>query len=287
VAYGLLKLVLTPLLRVFFRVTVTAPENVPVDGPVIIASNHQAFCDSLFIPLVVTRRVTFVAKAEYFKSWKTAWLFRALGQIPLERSGGSASASALGEAHKVLAGGGCIGIYPEGTRPPDERLHKGRTGVARLALCSGAVVVPVGVRGTRAIQPIGARMLRPFKAVELSFGRPIDFASRYGTRADDPLVLRQVTDELMWEIRQLSGQDYVDRYASRSKPSGDAPSTRDYPSPGTASGAAEGGLVRVPRASRDGRDEKRPSASPAIGRARPSTCASKRVEPLGVVLVRS
>lgn len=162
------------------------------------------------------RRVTYVAKAEYFTSWKTAWFFRAVGQIPMERSGGKASAKALGEAFDLLSSGGCLGIYPEGTRSPDERLHRGRTGVARLALSSGAPVVPVGIRGTRAIQPIGARLLRPFKPVELRFGRALDLEARYGHRIDDPLTCRQATDELMWEIRQLSGQQYVDSYASRS-----------------------------------------------------------------------
>lgn len=214
--YGLLKAVLAPILRGLFGVKVEGLENVPASGPVIIASNHQAFCDSLFIPLVVSRRVTFVAKAEYFKSWKTAWFFRAVGQIPMERSGGKASAGALGEALDLLSSGGCLGIYPEGTRSPDERLHRGRTGVARLALSSGAPVVPVGIRGTRAIQPIGSRLLRPFKPVEVRFGRPLDLAARYGHRSYDPLACRQATDELMWEIRQLSGQQYVDRYASRS-----------------------------------------------------------------------
>ncbi|HXY45421.1 MAG TPA: lysophospholipid acyltransferase family protein [Acidimicrobiales bacterium] len=213
--YGLIKAILSPIFRVTFRIRVSGLENVPASGGLIIACNHQAFCDSLFLPFAVRRRVTFVAKAEYFQSWKTRWFFRALGQIPLERSGGSASQKALGDALEVLASGGCIGIYPEGTRSPDERLHRGRTGVARLALAAKCPVVPAGIRGTRAIQPIGARMLRPFKPVDIRFGPPIDLYARYGDRMEDPLVLRQATDEIMWEIRQLSGQEYVDRYASR------------------------------------------------------------------------
>lgn len=215
--YGLVKALLTPILRGLFKVRVTGRENVPSSGPVILASNHQAFCDSLFIPLVAGRRVTFVAKAEYFESARTAWFFRAVGQIPMDRSGGDGSRKSLGEAAQLLSGGGCIGIYPEGTRSPDEKLHKGRTGVARLALEAGCPVVPVGVKGTRAIQPIGSRLLRPFKSVEVVFGAPIDLAGRYGHRLDDPLVLRQATDDVMWEISQLSGQRYVDRYASREK----------------------------------------------------------------------
>jgi len=216
VLYGVIKAILSPVLRVMFRIRVTGLENLPPAGGVLIAANHQAFCDSLFLPLSVPRRVTFVAKAEYFQSWKTRWFFRAVGQIPMERSGGSASQKALGEALEVLAAGGCIGIYPEGTRPPDERLHRGRTGVARLALIASCPVVPCGIKGTRAIQPIGARVLRPFKPVDIAFGTAIDLSARYGDRLEDPLVLRQATDEIMWEIRQLSGQQYVDKYASRS-----------------------------------------------------------------------
>jgi 1-acyl-sn-glycerol-3-phosphate acyltransferase len=216
VFYGLIKAILTPILRVMFRVRVTGLENVPATGGLLIAANHQAFCDSLFLPLVVPRRVTFVAKAEYFQSWKTSWFFRGVGQIPMERSGGSASQKALGEAIGVLTTGGCIGIYPEGTRPSDDRLHRGRTGIARLALVAKCPIVPVGIKGTRAVQPIGARMLRPFKSVEIAFGRPIDLSAHYGDRLEDPLVLRQATDEIMWEIGQLSGQRYVDKYASRS-----------------------------------------------------------------------
>jgi len=215
VLYGLLKVVLTPIFRVLWRVRVTGLEHVPGSGAVILASNHQAFADSLFIPLVVPRRVTFVAKAEYFESMKTRWFFRAVGQIPMRREGGDAAKRSLGEALEVLERGGCIGIYPEGTRPPDERLHRGRTGVARLALAAGCPVVPVGIKGTRAVQPVGARLMRPFKTVEIAFGEPLDLTARYGDRRGDPLVMRQATDELMWEIRRLSGQEYVDRYASR------------------------------------------------------------------------
>ncbi|MGO9559270.1 MAG: lysophospholipid acyltransferase family protein [Acidimicrobiales bacterium] len=213
--YGLIKAVLTPVLRTLFRVRTSGMENIPETGAVILASNHQAFCDSLFLPMVVRRRVTFVAKAEYFSSWKTRWFFRAIGQIPMNREGGDAAKRSLGEALALLQAGGCLGIYPEGTRPPDERLHRGRTGVARLALAANCPIVPVGIKGTRAVQPIGARMLRPFKTVELVFGEPLDLTARYGARLDEPLVLRQATDELMWDIRQLSGQEYVDRYASR------------------------------------------------------------------------
>lgn len=228
--YGLIKAVLGPVFRLLFEVRADGLAHVPERGPVILAANHQAFCDSLFIPLVVPRRVTFVAKAEYFRSWKTAWFFRAVGQIPMERGGGAASAKALGEAFNLLNAGGCLAIYPEGTRSPDGRLHRGRTGVARLAFATGARVVPVGVQGTRAIQPIGSRLLRPFKPVDIFFGDPIDLAARYEGRTEDPLALRQATDEIMWEIRELSGQRYVDSYASR------ASTTREGVPPGRAAG---------------------------------------------------
>lgn len=236
--YELFKVLLSPLLRGFFRIKVTGVERVPATGPVIIASNHQAFCDSLFIPLVVPRRVTFVAKADYFKSWKTRWFFSSIGQIPMERGGGKASMQSLNEALRLLQGGGALGIYPEGTRSPDERLHRGRTGVARLVVGAHCVVVPVGILGTREIQPIGKKMLRPFKTVDIRFGEPIDFCARYADRLEDRLVLRQITDELMFEISELSGQAYVDRYASR-RPAAPAVAPDGLkPAPAAASPAA-------------------------------------------------
>jgi 1-acyl-sn-glycerol-3-phosphate acyltransferase len=216
VVYRTLKIVIGTLLSVFFRIEVEGDENVPATGGAILASNHQAFCDSLFLPASTSRRVTYVAKAEYFEQRRTAWFFRAVGQIPMHRGGGEKSRQSLGEALDLLKAGGVLGIYPEGTRPPDERLHRGRTGVARLALAAGCPVVPVALIGTRAVQPVGARMMRPFKTVKVRFGEPINFAERYGDRSDDPMVLRQITDEIMFEIRELSGQVYVDRYASRS-----------------------------------------------------------------------
>src|SRR5215472_10731462 len=147
-AYWVLKILLTPVLRLVFRVRSEGTQNVPRRGPVILASNHQSFIDSIFLPLAVHRRVTFVAKAEYFESWKTAWFFRAVGMIPLKRDGGSASERALAAAKDVLIAGGVLGIYPEGTRSPDGRLYKGHTGVARLAVQCGVPVVPVAQIGT-------------------------------------------------------------------------------------------------------------------------------------------
>lgn len=217
-AYWVIKLLLTPVLRFFYRVRVEGLEHVPTDGPAILAGNHLAVFDSVFLPLVVRRRVTFVAKAEYFENRRTAWFFRAVGQIPVKRGGGPASQRALESAREVLEGGGLFGIYPEGTRSPDGRLYKGHTGVARLALQTGAPVLAVACIGTRETQPIGQALPRLFMPITIKISRPLDFA-RYRDRADDPLVLRQVTDEIMFELRGLSGQEYVNQYAKR----GEAP----------------------------------------------------------------
>lgn len=213
-AYWIVKLVLTPVLRLLYRIRVEGLEHVPRSGPVILAANHRSFLDSLFVPLVVPRRVTFVAKAEYFEEPKTAWFFRAVGQIPIRREGGSASEGALIAAMDVLARGGVFGIYPEGTRTRDGYLHRGHTGVARLALRTGAPIIPVGLVGTDLAQPTDARLPRPFKTVQIRFGTPIP-TGHYAGREDDRLVLRQLTDEVMFEIRELSGYEYVDTYATK------------------------------------------------------------------------
>ncbi len=212
--YWLAKYLLTPILRFFFRVRVEGMENVPGSGPVILASNHVSFSDSIFLPMVLRRRVTFVAKAEYFEDPKTAWFFRAVGQIPIKREGGSASQRALASAREVLDGGGVFGIYPEGTRSPDGRLYKGHTGVARLALGSRCPVVAVAMVGTREAQPIGQVKPNLFMPITVRFSAPMSF-DRFYERQDDPLVLRQITDEIMWQLRELSEQEYVNRYAKR------------------------------------------------------------------------
>ena len=213
-AYWVLKALLTPVLRFFYRVRVEGLDNIPADGAAILAGNHLAVCDSFFLPLVLRRRITFVAKAEYFEDPKTAWFFRAAGQIPIKREGGSSSERALDSAREVLESGGLFGIYPEGTRSPDGRLYKGHTGVARLALQCGAPVLPVAVIGTREAQPIGQAIPRVFMPITIRIGAPMHF-ERYADRAGDPKALRQITDEIMFELRELSGQDYVDTYAVR------------------------------------------------------------------------
>jgi 1-acyl-sn-glycerol-3-phosphate acyltransferase len=214
VAYWVVKLVLTPVLRFLFRVRVEGMEHVPAEGPAILASNHLSFCDSIFLPLVLRRRVTFVAKAEYFDDPKTAWFFRAVGQIPIRRGGGSASMRALESAAEVLREGQLFGIYPEGTRSPDGRLYKGKTGIARLALNERVPVIAVAMIGTDVAQPIGQVKPNFFTPITIRFSAPMDF-SREAARANEPLVLRQVTDEIMFELRRLSGQEYVHEYAKR------------------------------------------------------------------------
>jgi 1-acyl-sn-glycerol-3-phosphate acyltransferase len=206
--------VLTPIFRAAWRIHVRGEDNLPADGPAILCPNHTSVIDSFLLPATLPRRITFVGKAEYLDDWKTRHLFPALGMIPIDRSGGDASTRALDAAAAVLERGELFGIYPEGTRSRDGKLHKGHTGPARLALRTGAPLVPVGIVGTREIQPPGATAPRPFRACEIRIGRPID-PHLHGDGADDRLVLRQLTDELMFEVRALSGQAYVDEYATR------------------------------------------------------------------------
>ena len=226
--YWLLKyVVLGPLLKVLFRPHVQGLSNVPREGPVILACNHLSFSDSIFTPLLVDRRVTFVAKAEYFtgkgiKGWLMRQFFLSTGTIPVDRSGGKAAQAALDTLLRVLSDGGVAGIYPEGTRSPDGRLYRGKTGVARLALESGAMVVPVALLNTDEIQPTG-KLVPTIKRVRMRFGVPLDF-SRYAPNKGDRFVERAITDEIMYELMVLSGREYVDVYATKLKTSVEAPS---------------------------------------------------------------
>ncbi len=213
-AYKFFKALLSPILRRLFKVRVEGLEHIPATGPLILASNHHSFSDSIFLPMVLRRRVTFVAKAEYFEQKKTAWFFKMMGQIPIKRGGGSASDRALEAARDVLIDGGVFGIYPEGTRSPDGRLYKGRTGVARLALQTGSPICAVAMIGTREAQPIGQVKPNFFTPVTIRISKPMTF-DRLRSRADDPLVARQITDEVMFELRSLSGQEYVNQYAPK------------------------------------------------------------------------
>ena len=217
--YGVLRAFLTPFLMVLFRPKVKGLRHVPGSGPVIIASNHLSFSDSIFMPLVVPRKVTFLAKSEYFTSPGPKGLlkkltFIALGQVPVDRSGGRRSEAALITGLKVLAEGKCLGIYPEGTRSPDGRLYKGRTGIARLAIESGAPIIPVAMFNTEKIQPTGTVVPKVMR-VEMIFGEPMYFEGD----STDLLHLRDVTDKIMNTIQALSGQEYVDTYATKAKKS--------------------------------------------------------------------
>ena len=215
--YWLLKHVfLGPFLRLLYRPRARGLENVPGDGPVILASNHVSFIDSMFIPLLVKRKVVFLGKADYFTNAKTAWFFKAAGVIPIRREGGSASEAAIQAGVRELQAGNLVGIYPEGTRSPDGRLYRGKTGVARMALLAKCPVVPVSVFGTRELQPIGKRFPKLSGRIEVRFGRPLSF-ERFSGQETDRFVLRSITDEVMYEIMMLSGQEYVDEYASKVK----------------------------------------------------------------------
>ena len=217
VPYAFLRAFLTPFLMILFRPKVKGLRNVPINGPVIIASNHLSFSDSIFMPLVLPRKVTFLAKSEYFTSPGPKGLlkkltFLALGQVPGDRSGGRRSEAALITGLKVLAEGQCLGIYPEGTRSPDGRLYKGRTGIARLAMESGAPIIPVAMFNTEKIQPTG-KVIPKVMRVKMVFGEPIYLKGD----STDLNLLRTATDELMSTLQKLSGQEYVDMYATRRK----------------------------------------------------------------------
>ena len=211
------RIFLGPVLRLLFRPWVKGLDNVPAEGAAIIASNHLSFSDSIFMPLMVPRPVIFLAKSEYFtgtglKGRLTALFFRLTNQLPMDRSGGAASAVSLNAGMDVLTGGGLLGIYPEGTRSPDARLYRGKVGVARLALQAGVPVIPVAMIGTDKVQPIGKR-LPNIRRIGMIFGEPLDF-SQYREQAEDRGVQRKVTDEIMFELMRLSGQEYVDEYAA-------------------------------------------------------------------------
>ncbi|GHD62514.1 lysophospholipid acyltransferase family protein [Streptomyces goshikiensis] len=219
--YHLLKHVLLgPLLRLLFRPRIEGLENIPAEGAAIVAGNHLSFSDHFLMPAILKRRITFLAKAEYFtgpgvKGRLTAAFFRSAGQIPVDRSGKDAGQAALREGLGVLAKDELLGIYPEGTRSHDGRLYKGKVGVAAMALGAGAPVIPCAMVGTFEIQPPGQRIPK-IRRVTIRFGEPMDF-SRYDGLEGERAVLRAVTDEIMYAILGLSGQEYVDRYATEVK----------------------------------------------------------------------
>jgi 1-acyl-sn-glycerol-3-phosphate acyltransferase len=212
--YPVAKALIAPATKFLFPTKVVGLENVPRNGPAIIAPNHISFFDSVVLIGVLPRRISFVGKAEYLDDWKTRYLLPAVGMIPIERGSGKQSLAALDTAAGVLEQNELFGIFPEGTRSRDGLLHKGRAGLARLAMRAGAPIIPVGLRGTDLIQPPGASVPRPFVRCEVHFGRPIEM-TRFAQRALGAATYRTITDEVMYEIGQLSGQTYVDRYADR------------------------------------------------------------------------
>ena len=218
--YRVAKIILTPILRSLFRPKVEGLEHGPRRGGAIFASNHVSFSDSIFLPLMVPRKITFLAKADYFtgkgiKGKLVKGFMEGVGQVPIDRTGGRASEAALRTGLRVLNSGRLLGSYPEGTRSPDGRLYRGRTGVARMALEAGVPVLPVAMIGTYEIQPPG-QVIPKIKRVGIRIGAPLDF-SRYEGMENDRFVLRSMTDEIMYEIMTLSGQEYVDTYASKAK----------------------------------------------------------------------
>ncbi len=214
--------VVAPVVNLICRPTVIGLDNVPAQGPAILASNHLSVPDSIFMPVAVPRQVYFLAKSEYFttpglRGRVVAWFFRAINQIPMDRRGGRASAESLSAGGQALAEGKLVGIYPEGTRSPDGRLYRGKIGVARLALETGAPVIPVAMHGTDRMQPLGSRFPDPRRAkITTTFGEPMDF-SHLMSQHGDHATLRRVTDEIMAAIQQLSGQERADVYAADHK----------------------------------------------------------------------
>jgi 1-acyl-sn-glycerol-3-phosphate acyltransferase len=212
-AYRVIKAVLGGLMNRAYNVRVEGLENVPDSGNGIVAANHISFLDSLFIPLVLPRRVTYLAKAEYWESWKTRWFFDLVGQIPVKRQDSAKAQEALDSGLRVLGRDGLLGIYPEGTRSPDGCLYRGKTGVARMAAQASAPVIPVGLVGTREIMAKEAKLPRMRGDVAVRFGEPMRIS-----QADvdsDPLAMRSFVDGLMYEICRLSGQEYRDEYAGK------------------------------------------------------------------------
>lgn len=237
--YRLFKNVLLgPGLKVYYDPWSEGVEQIPLEGGALLASNHLSFSDSVFLPLVIERKVVFLGKAEYFtgkgiKGWATRAFMEGVGTIPVQRSGGRASEAALRTGLEVLSRGELLGIYPEGTRSPDGRLYRGKTGVARMAIEAGVPVVPVAMIGTDKAQPVGQRVPNRVHKIGVRVGAPLTF-ERYEGRHEDRVALREATDEIMRAIQALSGQEYVDRDAAQVKRS----MAREE---GTAEGAEEPG----------------------------------------------
>ena len=212
--YRFFKRVLTPL-NSYLKLEVEGLQHVPKKAPAVLASNHLSFIDSICLPLNIPRPIYFIGKADYWDNWRTRWFFSGVGVVPVDRGGGDASQRALNTGIRILERGDLLGIYPEGTRSPDGRLYRGKTGPVRMALEAGVPIIPCGVIGTNEAMPTGERIPKP-RPVTVRYGKPLDL-TRYEDRKEDPFALRSATDELMYEIMMLTGQEYVDEYASKVK----------------------------------------------------------------------
>ncbi len=213
--YKLIHTVLPPILTAVYRPWVEGVENIPSEGPAILASNHLSFLDHFFLPAYVDRPIFFLGKSDYFSGWQR-YFFENVGVMPVNREGGDAGEASLRKGEEILADGKLLGIYPEGTRTPDGRLYRGKTGPVRLSLRTGVPIIPVAMVGVFEIMPPGAKFPRLGGRVGIRVGRPLDF-SRYADQPDDRFALRSATDELMYEMMLLSGQEYVDEYAAKVK----------------------------------------------------------------------
>ncbi|WP_130013334.1 1-acyl-sn-glycerol-3-phosphate acyltransferase [Serinicoccus sediminis] len=276
--YWILKhLVVGPPLKALFRPWIEGRQHLPETGAAILASNHLSFSDSIFLPLMVDRRITFPAKMEYFtgtgvKGWLTRLFFTSTGQIPIDRSGGSASMAALEQGLQVLRRGELFGIYPEGTRSPDGRLYRGKTGMARLALEADVPIIPCAMIDTDKAQPTGQKVPNVVQ-VGVRVGRPMHYPE-YAGRSEDHVVLRQITDEVMAELQRLSGQVYVDEYAATVKErlAARARSGVEQARAGLeqATERAREGLEQAGEKAREGLGHAREDIAGATGRARES-----------------
>ena len=213
-------IVIGPIVKAIFRPWIVGPRNIPAEGAAILASNHLSFIDSDFLPLMIDRRMSFLAKSDYFtgrgiKGFISRAFFNGTGMLPIDRSGGKASEASLNTGLRVLAQGEVLGIYPEGTRSPDGKRYRGRTGVARMSREGHVPVVPVAMIDTEKVMPIGTKMPK-VRRIGIVFGEPLDF-SRFEGMESDRFILRSVTDEIMYELNRISGQEYVDVYASSVK----------------------------------------------------------------------
>lgn len=212
--YRLLHAVVPPIINALYRPWAEGLEHIPASGPAILASNHLSFLDHAFLPCAIDRPIFFLGKSDYFSGWQR-FFFERMGVMPVDRGGGHAAEASLRKGEQILQSGRLLGIYPEGTRSPDGRLYRGKTGPVRLALRTGAPIVPVAMIGSFEVLPAGARIPK-IRQVGIRVGRPLDL-SRYSNGQNDRFVLRSATDELMYELMVLSGQEYVDEYAAKVK----------------------------------------------------------------------